>query len=213
MNLSRETVESELLPQLAIESVDPDDPVVVRQIPEPWEVMGAGNYAAVFAHPNDRDRVVKVYAPGRPGLAEEVEVYRRLGSHQAYSQCFEAGENFLILQRLSGVTFYDCIARGIEIPKQAIADIDAALDYARECGLRPHDVHGRNVMVKEGRGIVVDVSDFLHEEPDSMWEDLKAAYERFYPLWSALNLRVPYFLLDLLRASYRFYRRRIKGES
>ena len=87
--------------------------------------------------------MIKVYAPGRPGLTEEVEVYRRLGIHPAFSQCLYAGENFLVLKRLYGTTLYDCLHKGIPIPEQVIQDIDDALHYARSRGLFPHDVHGR----------------------------------------------------------------------
>ena len=68
-----------LLPALQLESIDPHNPVVVHRVPSPWTCLGTGNYAAVFAHPDYPDQVVKVYAPGRPGLEDEVEVYRRLG--------------------------------------------------------------------------------------------------------------------------------------
>jgi hypothetical protein len=197
-----------LLPKLKVESFDAHNPVVVLQLPEPWQLVGAGNYAAVFCHPTYPDQVVKVYAPGRPGFEEEVEVYRRLGSHPAFSTCFYAGENFLVLKRLYGVTLYDCMHRGLKIPKQVIHDIDEALDYARKRGLHPHDVHGRNVMMQNGKGLVVDVSDFLHEEACSAWDDLKKAYYWLYlPILSPLRLRLPYFVLNWVRKAYRSYRR------
>lgn len=207
-------VERELLPGLAIESVDPRDPVIVRRVPAPWEVVGAGNYAAVFAHPGDPDHVVKVYAPGRPGIDAEVEVYRRLGAHPAYSRCEHAGDGWLVLRRLRGVTLYDCVSRGIPIPDRVIRDVDDALDYARRRGLHPHDVHGRNVMMHEGRGLVVDVSDFLERERCSKWRDLKRAYSWIYrPLLRPLRLRVPHAVLDLVRAAYRLFRRALPVSS
>ncbi len=199
-----ESIHTELLSGLQIESVDPHNPVQVHHLPNPWRLIGAGNYAAVVYHPDYPDQVVKIYAPGRPGFEEEVEVYRRLGSHPAFSECLYAGFGFLVLKRLQGVTLYDCMHFGLQIPKQVIQDIDSALNYARSRGLYPHDVHGRNVMMLSGRGLVVDVSDFLHEEPCSKWNDLKKAYYWLYrPLFSPLRLRVPYFVLDLVRLSYR----------
>jgi len=201
-------VEKHLLPQVQIKSVDPHDPVVVQQIPDPWLKLGAGNYAAVFVHPDVGDRVVKIYAPGRPGLENEAEVYRRIGSHPAFSECFHVGSTYLILKRLYGITLYDCLCLGIPIPKQVIQDIDKALDYARRQGLYGHDVHGKNVMMHEGRGLVVDISDFLNEYPCSAWEDLKWAYYRFYrPLIAPLRLKVPYAMLNLVRRTYRLFRR------
>jgi hypothetical protein len=70
--------------------------------------------------------------------------------------------------------------------------------------LHPHDIHGRNVMMHEGRGFVVDVSDFLHEETCSKWNNLKKAYYWLYrPFFSPIKLGIPYFLLDIVRRSYR----------
>ncbi|MDF5720434.1 MAG: serine/threonine protein kinase [Rhizonema sp. PD37] len=206
MNQLIDSVHQELLRDLQIESVDPHNPVQVRHIPDPWRLLGAGNYAVVVYHPDCPNLVVKIYAPGRPGFQEEVEVYRRLGSHPAFSDCLYAHDGFLILKRLYGVTLYDCMHLGMRIPKQVIQDIDFALDYARNRSLYPHDVHGRNVMMHEGRGLVVDISDFLHEENCSKWNDLKKAYYWLYrPLFYPLRLRVPYFALDVVRVSYRLF--------
>ncbi len=157
MNGLIESIHQELLPGLWIESLTPDNPVLVHQVPAPWQLLGTGNYAAVLYHPTYPNQVVKIYAPGHVGLTEELEVYRRLGSHPAFSECLDAGEEFLVLKRLYGVTLYDCMHLGLRIPKQVIKDIDQALDYARDRGLHPHDVHGRNVMVCEGRGLVADL--------------------------------------------------------
>jgi hypothetical protein len=194
-----------LLPTLKIISHSPVDPVVAEAVPAPWEVLGCGNYAAVLVHPEFPQWVVKVYAPGRSGIEQEKMVYDRLGAHPAFSQCLASGDNFLVLQRLHGITLYDCLPRGKRIPRRAITDIDRALDYARAQGLHPHDVHGRNVMLADGHGLVVDVSDFLKAEDDCQaWNDLRRAYYWIYrPLIYPLGLRVPYRLLDLLRVSYR----------
>lgn len=200
-------IHQELLPDLRLESLDPHDPIVVHQVPPPWELLGVGNYAAVFAHPDAPAWVVKIYAPDRPGFAEEVEVYERLGDHPAFSACLYAGDNFLVLRRLYGVTLYDCVRLGIRIPPRVIRDIDAALAYARSRGLTPHDVHGRNVMMHEGRGLVVDVSDFLHPDDCRAWEDLKRAYYCVYlPIIAPLGLRIPGWLLNGVRKGYRLFR-------
>jgi hypothetical protein len=201
----------ELLPGFRVESVDPHDPVVVSSIPLPWKVLGRGNYAAVVVHPDHPDRVAKLYAPGREGWEEEVEVYRRLGNHPAYSQCLHSNEahRFLILRRLYGKTLYECVMKGIRIPKQAMEDVDEALEYARERGLHPHDVHGKNIMLSpEGRGVVVDVSDFLKDEPCNMWRDLKRAYYRIYvPFMYNRPPAVPNAVMNGVRKGYRFIRR------
>lgn len=203
-----ESVRATLLPHLQIESIQPYNPVVVHRLPAPWQCLGSGNYAAVFVHPDYPRQVVKVYAPGRPGLEDEVEVYRRLGDHPAFSRCYHSQDRVLILKRLRGVTLYDAVSQGIPIPPQVIADIDAALDYARQRGLFPHDVHGRNVMQNQGHGLVVDVSDFLNPAPCRAWQDVKRAYGWIYrPILLPLRLRVPYVLLDWVRGGYRLFRR------
>ena len=203
-------IHHQLLPQLHLESIDPDQPVIVYTLPHPWQVLGTGNYAAVLFHPDYPDVVVKIYAPGRPGWPDEVEVYRRLGNHPLFSQCFYAEAPFLVLKRLHGITLYDCLNQGLYIPKQVILDIDQALAAARQKGLYPHDVHGRNVMMHNGRGIVVDVSDFLNPDDCFAWDDLKRAYYWAYrPLFSWARVRIPYTYLDALRTGYRIYRRHI----
>ncbi|MBD2436553.1 serine/threonine protein kinase [Nostoc sp. FACHB-110] len=199
-----ESINCTLLPSLKIESVHPGDPVKVHYLPQPWQLLGTGNYAAVFYHPEYPECVVKIYAPGRPGYEQEVEVYRRLGSHPAFSECFYAADGVLVLKRLYGKTLYDCMHLGLPIPKQVIRDIDRALVYAKSRGLYPHDVHGKNVMMHQGRGLVVDISDFLDQETCSKWQDLKRAYYWLYlPILCPLRLRVPYSALNMLRKCYR----------
>ena len=78
-----EKINQDLRPQARLRSVKPHDPVEVQHLPQPWQLLGTGNYAAVFAHPDYPELVVKIYAPGRPGFEAEVEVYRRIGSHPA----------------------------------------------------------------------------------------------------------------------------------
>ncbi|MEM7759770.1 MAG: hypothetical protein AAF298_16820, partial [Cyanobacteria bacterium P01_A01_bin.40] len=82
------SIHQELLPNLKINSIDHNHPVVVEQVLAPWQLLGTGNYAGVFFHSDYADLVVKVYAPGRSGWSEELEVYQRLGSHAAYSTCW-----------------------------------------------------------------------------------------------------------------------------
>ncbi|NEP61305.1 MAG: serine/threonine protein kinase [Symploca sp. SIO2G7] len=202
-----EKIDRDLRSQVSLKSIKPHDPIQVQHIPTPWQLLGTGNYAAVFAHPDYPDLVVKMYAPNRPGFEDEVEVYRKLGSHPAFSQCFYAQDNFLVLKRLQGVTLYNCLHTGLRIPKQVILDIDWALDYARSRGLRPHDVHGKNVMMQKERGLVVDISDFLREGSGAAWDDLKKFYYWVYrPFFSPLRIRIPLVLLDMSRGVYRCLR-------
>jgi hypothetical protein len=202
-------IEQELLSHVILESVHPGEPVVAHHVPPPWELLGTGNYAAVFAHADFPEWVVKIYAPGRPGLQDEAEVYAKLGEHPAYSSCGHAGEGYLVLKRLHGLTMFEHLRRGIRIPSGAIEDIDAALQYARTRGLYPHDVHAKNVMIDAaGRGLVVDISDFGHRVPCSRWDHIRKAYAWIYaPLLSWYPLPIPLWMLDVVRRGYRTCRR------
>ncbi|MFG6095787.1 serine/threonine protein kinase [Leptothoe sp. ISB3NOV94-8A] len=207
-------IEQELRPQVSLKSIRPHDPIEVKHIPAPWQLLGTGNYAAVFTHPDYADLAVKIYAPDRPGFEDEAEVYRRIGIHPAFSQCFYARDNFLVLKCLEGITLYNCLHQGRRIPKQVILDIDQALDYARSRGLRPHDVHGKNVMIQQGRGLVVDISDFLRAGSGLAWDDLKTFYYWVYrPFLSPLRVRIPLALLDISRGVYRFLRVLLKRKA
>jgi hypothetical protein len=198
-------VEGELVPGAILESVHPKEPVVAHRVPDGWELVGCGNYAAVFAHPSAPEWVVKIYAPGRPGIEEEAQVYEKLGEHDAYSRCAHVGAGYLVLRRLHGLTLFDHLRRGLRIPPEAIDEIDRALDHARSVGLYPHDVHPKNVMIgADGRGLVVDVSDFGHVVPCRRWDDLKRAYRWIYrPLFSRWPIPLPLWVMDAVRRAYR----------
>jgi hypothetical protein len=201
-------IDKKLMTSIVIESIDSEDPVVVRNIPDSWVLLGCGNYAAVFTHKDFEDYVVKIYAEGRPGLKEEVEVYKAIGNHPAYSCLVYYTEEYLILKRIRGTTLYNCFRRGIKIPPKIIEDIDEALKYARERALYPHDVHVKNIMMMENSGVVVDISDFKHKEYCSLWDDFKKAYYRYYvPFLYRFTIPIPEFILNLIRKSYRTYKK------
>jgi hypothetical protein len=69
-------------------------------------------------------------------------------------------------------------------------------------------------MHHQGRGLIVDISDFLNPEPCRAWSDLRWAYRTIYrPLSAPLRLRVPGAVLNGVRRGYRLIRRlrRIAG--
>ncbi|MBL4937454.1 serine/threonine protein kinase [Clostridium sp. YIM B02515] len=201
-------IEDDLLIHVKLRSIDDYDPIVAEHIPYPWTLIGSGNYAAVFSNPYYPEVVIKIYGEGRPGIEEEIEVYKRLGSNPAYSECFYHCSNYLVLKKLNGTTLYDAIKKGIQIPEKIIQDIDNALEYATARGLHPHDVHFKNVMVNNNSGIVVDVSDFYHKEHCMLWEHSKKAYYKIYlPFLYKLHPPIPDFLLNLVRKCYQLYKR------
>ncbi|MCS4469685.1 hypothetical protein JTS96_19665 [Clostridium botulinum] len=136
-------IDNDFIPNLKMKSINPSDPIKVEFVPKPWILLGCGNYAGVFTHPDFDNLAIKIYASGRDGLREEIEVYKTIGEHPAYSKLLYSKNNYLILKRLKGITFYNSLIKGIKIPKHIIKDIDNALEYARERGLNPHDVHAK----------------------------------------------------------------------
>lgn len=208
-------INENLRTNIVIQSIDSEDPVVVKNIPASWTLLGCGNYAAVFTHKNFEDYVVKIYAEGRPGLKEETEVYKAIGNHPAYSYLIYHTDEYLILKRIKGITLYNCFKQGIKVPPKIIKDIDEALKYARKRGLYPHDVHAKNIMMMENRGIVVDISDFKHKQYCSLWDDFKKAYYKYYlPFLYRFTIPIPEFILNLIRKGYRAYRKlkkKLKG--
>ncbi|MCP8969188.1 serine/threonine protein kinase [Ectobacillus ponti] len=203
-----QAAEEGLLRHLKIESEDPYEPIEVKHVPAGWTCIGVGNYAAVFTYHAEKRWVVKVYARDYEGIEQEAQVYKQLGQHPAYSHLLHRGNTYLVLKRLHGLTLYETIHRGVRIPEQVIQDIEEALVYARKRGLRPCDVHGKNVMMHEGRGYVVDVSDFYKEQEDRKWRDLVKAYRLIYkPFLYKYPIPVPYALLDFVRRAYRLYRK------
>ena len=199
-------VEHQLVKEVQLESIDPSDPIIIKNLPENWTLLGNGNYAAVFCHKSFPDLVVKIYAEGKEGIEEETEVYKKLGKHKSFSQMYCTGKRYLILKRLPGKTFYECMRRGIRFPKQAIEDIDNAIIYAKSVGLNPHDIHAKNIMVHNERGYIVDVSDFLHKDYCRLWKDTKKFYYKVYNKLPFV-FSVPEYILNSGRKIYRLSRK------
>ncbi|UFJ41959.1 serine/threonine protein kinase [Brevibacillus humidisoli] len=194
------------LREVQLESPSPDDPVIVRHTPEPWELVGTGNYAGVFGHPDYPDVVVKLYAPGRPGIEQEREVYRKLGESRYFPVCYQTGDDYLVIKRMRGISLYECVLYGIPIPPQVIQDVEDALDEARSKGLFPHDVHGKNVLMYQGRGYLIDVSDYYKQQVDTKWRDLRRAYYKIYlPFLKDRGWKIRPWLLEAVRKGYRYY--------
>jgi hypothetical protein len=201
-------IETELLPKIQLISDSPFDPIIVKNGSHLWKTIGSGNYAGVFTLDSHPEWVVKVYGRSPEELKKEIEVYKKLGTHKSYSFLYDSGENYLILKKLNGITLFDAVTKGVQIPEAVIKDIDAGLDYARSVGLNPYDVHGKNVVMYEGRGYIVDISDFYKQGYCRKWKDLKKAYYKIYlPYIYKYHPPIPFSIVDAVRKGYRMYRR------
>lgn len=201
-------IEQELLPQITLKADDPFEPIVVTNRSDSWELLGNGNYAAVFYHKSKPNWVVKVYGRNQHEIRKEIEVYKKIGDHKAFSKLFAYGDQYLVLKRLNGITLFNAVIKGIQIPESVIKDVDAALQYARSVGLNPYDVHGKNVVMNGTSGYVVDISDFYKAGYCSKWDDLKKAYRWIYkPIIYRFHFPIPFFIMEGVRKGYRKFKR------
>jgi hypothetical protein len=201
-------IENELLTKITLESISPFDPIIVENRSTTWKTVGSGNYAAVFFHEVQPEWVVKVYGRNPEELKKEIDVYKKLGVHEAFSTLYGYGNQFLILKKLEGTTLFNALIKGIYIPETVIQDIDKALTYAKSVGLNPYDVHGKNVVINKGRGYIVDISDFYKDGYCSKWDDLKKAYYKIYkPFVGKYHPPIPFSVVDGIRKGYRLYKK------
>ena len=203
---------NELLPNINLTTEGPFDPIIVENFSNTWKTIGNGNYAGVFLHQSNPKWVVKVYGRKPEALKREVEVYKKLGNHESFSSLIDHGDNYLILKRIDGINLFDAVVKGIRIPESVIKDVDEGIAYARSVGLNPFDVHGKNVVMSNGRGYIVDISDFYKQGKCRKWDDLKKAYYKIYlPFLYKYHPRIPYFIVNSIRKGYRLYRKIKKG--
>jgi len=203
---------NELLPNIQLSIEGPYDPIIVKNFSNTWKTIGSGNYAGVFFHQSNPKWVVKVYGRKPEELMKEVEVYKKLGNHHSFSSLIDYSDNYLILKRIDGINLFDAVVKGIRIPESVIHDVDKGIDYARSVGLNPFDVHGRNVVMSDGRGYIVDVSDFYKQGKCRKWDDLKKAYYKIYiPFIHKYHPPIPFFVVNSVRKGYRLYRKIKKG--
>lgn len=185
-------------------SVNPRDPVHVRTQPDAWRCIGVGNSAAVFQPKDHPELAIKVYAQGFESVAEEeAAIYEQLGHSPYFPEFYGRGDDYLMIGYRQGRNIYDCLLQGVYIPEQVIQDVEAAISYARERGLNPSDIHVKNVLVHEGRGYLVDVSDYRKEGECRRWESLKQAYYDYYLDLYRPGLAVPSWVLETIRKWYK----------
>ena len=187
-----------------MESVKPEDPVIVKSHPNNWRCVGVGNSAAVFQPKDSPQLTVKVYAPKYSQICtEEAEIYRILGKSAFFPRFYGKGKNFLLIEYRPGINVYDCLVLGIYIPEQVITDVEAGIAYALSRGLNPSDIHLKNILVHQGRGYLVDVSDYRKVGKCKRWDILKQAYYQNYLELYQPGLTVPSWILETIRKWYK----------
>lgn len=164
-------------------------------------VIGIGTDAAVFYYEGTPAYAYKVYSEhALQKKSIERDVYKQLEGIPYFPQLYGEGSNYLVMSYEPGPTLLDCLIEGIPVPPQAIKDVEEARRLVRERGLNPRDIHLKNVILQNGRGKVLDVSEYVEGGNDKRWEHLVWAYETFYP--TIEGRRIPEWLLDAVKKSY-----------
>jgi len=201
-------IENDLIKKILLKSKK-NRPLIVDKIPTGWNLLGTGNYAAVFYHNKFPKHAVKVYRKintnyknKKDGIKEEIIVYQKLNSldesYFAKLHCY--GENYIVIDRINGITLYECLKKGIYIPPYIIKEVDIAISHLKKLNLSSHDVHFKNILFDNRHIVIIDVSDFLNFEYCPLWNDSK----KFYKLYKKMPVfPIPRFLLNIGRHFYR----------
>jgi predicted Ser/Thr protein kinase len=166
-----------------------------------FECVGVGTDAAVFRFIDNQRYAFKVFSNNKIDKIEiEAEVYLKLGHSEYYPEYFGRGSNFLVISYEEGITLYDCLLKGVHIPKQVIQDVENARGYAFARGLNPRDIHLKNILLHEGRAKILDVSEYMKSGNDNRWEYLKEGYHEHYQLIDGKAL--PHWIIETVRRWY-----------
>ncbi|MFD0589082.1 serine/threonine protein kinase [Paenibacillus sp. GCM10027627] len=188
--------------RIKVEGNEENEEVSLFGYAEGLHCVGLGTDAAVFVYDPAPEYAYKIYTErALHKIEREREVYRRLEGIPYFPVCYGEGRNYLVISYEPGPTLLDCLLQGIPVPRQVIVDVEEARRMARDRGLNPRDIHLKNVIVQNGRGKVLDVSEYALEGDDRRWEHLMWAYDMFYP--SLEGKRIPSWLLDFIKSGYR----------
>lgn len=191
----------EALKNIEVIGYENNQPVNIIGFAEGLKCIGIGTDAAVFRYHKTPNYVFKVYSSEALEKKEVEEyVYEHLKGSCYFPKLYGKGTNYIVLSFEQGVTFYDCLLQGIPITEQAILDVEKAREYVRSQGLNPRDIHLKNILFQNGRGKVLDVSEYVKEGNDNRWEYLVWAYKNFYPLIS--GVQVPLWILETIKHWY-----------
>ncbi|QTM98294.1 serine/threonine protein kinase [Sediminibacillus dalangtanensis] len=189
------------LSQMEVHSTADNKLVTVTGSMKGLTIAGVGTDAAVFLFDPLPGYAFKLFASEKVAKkAIEYQVYQQLGQNRHFPVCYGAGDRYLVLSYEPGITLYDCLIRGISIPRQLIADVEAARQYVRSSGLNPRDIHLKNILMQNGRAKLLDVSEYIKTGSDCRWDHLKKGYDLYYHLIDGKP--VPIWLIDRIRKWY-----------
>ncbi|QPC45641.1 serine/threonine protein kinase [Mangrovibacillus cuniculi] len=192
---------AESLAKVKVNSNVNNEPVTISEVPSTLNCVGLGTDAAVFQHKEVPNYVYKLFADEKKHKVEiEKEVYEKLGPSEYFPTFYAAMDHCLVLSHEEGKTLYDCIVEGIHIPEQVVLDVERAREHVRQRGLNPRDIHLKNIILQNGRGKIIDVSEYVKPGNDFRWEHLKKGYEEYYHFFDGKP--VPLWIVETVRKAY-----------
>ena len=194
-------IEAKELSKIEVTANGDNEFVTIKGTSDKLQCIGVGTDAAVFRFPDAPQYAFKVFSSDELEKIEiEKAVYSKLGHSAYFPACYGSELNFLVISFEEGITLYDCLLKGISIPKQVIHDVENARDYAVNRGLNPRDIHLKNILLHEGRGKLLDVSEYMKQGNDYRWEHLKEGYKEHYHLVD--GKAVPRWIIEIVRKRY-----------
>jgi len=194
-------IATEELSKVKVTSNGENDLVTLKGNSDKLQCIGVSTDAAVFRFASEPHYAFKVFSNDKLAMIDiEKEVYFKLGQSAHFPVCYGSGLNFLVISYEAGITLYDCLLKGIYIPKQVIQDVENARNYAFSKGLNPRDIHLKNILLHEGRAKVIDVSEYMKSGNDNRWEHLKEGYREHYHLINGRAL--PHWIIEYVRKWY-----------
>jgi len=189
------------LSKVKVTSNGENELVNVKGSSDKFECIGVGTDAAVFRFVYTPKYAFKVFSDDKLGKIEiETEVYSKLGNSEYFPEYYGRGTNFLVISYEEGITLYDCLLKGLHIPKQVIEDVDNARNYVFNRGLNPRDIHLKNILLHEDRAKLLDVSEYMKQGNDNRWEYLKEGYQEYYHLIDGKAF--PHWIIETVRKWY-----------
>jgi len=191
-------IEDKELSKIKITCNGDNELVTIKKNSDAFECVGVGTDAAVFRLTHNHEYAFKVFSDDKiDKIALETDVYLKLGQSEYYPVYYGKGSNYLVISYEEGITLYDCLLKGIHIPKQVIQDVDNAREFAFGKGLNPRDIHLKNILLHEGKAKIVDVSEYMKPGDDKRWEYLKEGYLEYYHLIDGKAL--PHWIIETVR--------------
>jgi predicted Ser/Thr protein kinase len=170
---------------------------------EKFQLIGCGCSSAVFRSKQFPFVAVKIYSREfREQLFNEVMAYKKIKGLKWFPRLFFYGKGYLAIDYIEGKSLYEHLIEGLEIKEDILQQVDEAIEAAKNRGLKPSDVHFKNVLVSDGRVMLVDLSDYLTAVYVNRWSRQKFFYRTIYKPFFR-KVKIPKKVVDFFRKNFK----------